>query len=87
MFRRNYDPNNKRTHLEEVKERTSVQTGLLVDGVDGGRLLAADCRETDVEVELETLGEVVLSLDRGLDPVAGRPPMKPSLRDPQCCYA
>lgn len=50
------------TNLEDVKESAGVETGLLVDSSEQSRLLAAVGKERGRQVELQTLGKVVLSL-------------------------
>jgi len=59
--------------LEEVKEGTCVETGLLVDGRDNDSLLRAFWEKGSVQVELETLGKVVLGLNGGAEDVRGGP--------------
>ncbi len=51
-----------RTNLENVKESTGVETGLLVDSSEQSRLLATIREEGGCQVELQTLGKVVLCL-------------------------
>lgn len=57
------------THLENVKESTGVKTRLLVSGSEQSSLLAAVGSEGSGEIELETLGEVVLGLDLSTEDV------------------
>jgi hypothetical protein len=61
------------THLEEVNGGTAVQRGLLVDGRKDGRLLRLGRVEGGREVELETLGDLVLELELGAEDVGGGP--------------
>ena len=62
-----------RTHLEEVEECAGVEAGLLVDSRHERALSGALGGERGREVELEALGEVVLSLDLGAEDVGGGP--------------
>lgn len=51
--------------LEDINNRARVETGLFPDGINEGRLAALVWEECADEVELEALGDVVLSLDLG----------------------
>ena len=60
-------------YLEEVDERTGVEAGLLVGRGERRTLAGALGNEGGGEVELETLGKVVLSLNLSLQDVGSGP--------------
>lgn len=62
-----------RAHLEKVNNSTTVQARLLVDGSNDRALLALGRVQRGREVQLETLGDLVLELDLGTEQV-GRGP-------------
>ena len=62
-----------RTYLENVKERAGVETGLLVGGGEERGLGTGVGGEGGGELELDTLGDLVVNLDLGLEDVARRP--------------
>jgi len=60
-------------NLEDVKEGTGVETRLLVDCSQQGGLGALLRQQSGREVELQTLGNLVLELNLGPEHVRGRP--------------
>ena len=60
-------------HLEEVDGGAGVEGGLLVDGSQNGGLLRLGRVEGGREVELETLGDLVLELELRAEQVGGGP--------------
>ena len=63
----------KSTNLEDVKESAGVEAGLLVGGGEESRLGTSVGGEGGLEVELDTLGDLVVNFDLGLEDVGGRP--------------
>jgi hypothetical protein len=63
----------KQTHLEQINGGPSVQRWLLVNGSDDSALLRFSRVESGSEVELETLGDLVLEFDLGSEEVGGGP--------------
>lgn len=63
------------TNLEDVKEGTGVQAGLLVNSVDKSRSRLGTLlwEKNAGNVELEALGELVLELELGAESVRGGP--------------
>lgn len=61
------------TDLENIKESTSVQAGLLVNGMKNGTLLTLIRVKGCVEVDLQALCDLVLELDLGLEDVVCGP--------------
>lgn len=61
------------SNLEDIKESAGVETGLLVDGSQQGRLGTFLGQQSSSKVELQTLGNLVLELDLGAKHVRGRP--------------
>ena len=61
------------TNLEDIKESAGVETRLLVNGSQQGRLGAFLRQQSSSEVELQTLGNLVLELNLGAKHVRGRP--------------
>jgi hypothetical protein len=62
-----------RAYLEDIKESTAVEARLLVGGSEHAGLDVLLRVETGGQVELETLGHVVLELNLGAEDVCGRP--------------
>ena len=60
-------------YLEEVKESTGVEARLLVGGGEESRLGTSVGGEGGLEVKLDTLGDLVVNLDLGLEDVARCP--------------
>ena len=60
-------------NLEDVKESAGVETGLLVDGGQQSRLGTLVWQQRGGEVELQTLGDLVLKLNLSAKHVRGRP--------------
>lgn len=60
-------------HLEEVNGGAGVEGGLLVDGSQDGGLLRLGRVKSGREVELETLGDLVLELELRAEQVGGGP--------------
>lgn len=65
--------NGSDAYLEDVKDSTCVEAGLLVDSVEERGFLALVGEEGGGQVKLEALGNLVLELDLGLEDVGGRP--------------
>jgi hypothetical protein len=61
------------THLEEVDGSPGVEGRLLVDGSKDGRLLGLGGVKGGSEVQLQSLGDLVLQLDLGSEEVGGGP--------------
>jgi hypothetical protein len=64
------------THLEEVDGSPGVEGRLLVDGGEDSRLLGLGGVEGGSEVQLQSLGNLVLQLDLGSEEVGGGPCLK-----------
>jgi len=63
----------ERRALEDIKEGTGVETGLLVDGVQDGVFGAFVGVESRVDLKFEALGDLVLDLNGTLENVGRRP--------------
>ena len=63
----------KTRYLEEIKDGTGVQTGLLVDRSQSSAFCASVSGKSGVQVELQALCKVVLSLEGGADEVCSGP--------------
>jgi len=61
------------THLEEVDGSPGVEGRLLVDGSEDSRLLRLGGVKSGSEVQLQSLGDLVLQLDLGSEEVGGGP--------------
>jgi hypothetical protein len=61
------------THLEEVDGSPGVEGRLLVDGSKDSRLLGLGGVKSGSEVQLQSLGDLVLQLDLGSEEVGGGP--------------
>lgn len=66
-------PEKQTTHAEEINNSPAVQTGLLVGSVDNGGLATGLGQQRGVQVQLETLGDLVLKLDGRSEDVGGSP--------------
>jgi hypothetical protein len=62
-----------KTHLEEVNGSPGVEGRLLVDGGEDSRLLGLGWVEGGSEVQLQSLGNLVLKLDLSSEEVGGGP--------------
>ena len=60
-------------YLENVKERAGVEARLLVGGGEESRLGTSVGGESGLEVKLDTLGDLVVDLNLGLQDVGSRP--------------
>lgn len=63
----------KRTYVENIETGTGVETGLLVGSVQEDRFRAGVGVECGVDINLETLGNLILELNGVLERVGGCP--------------
>ena len=70
--------NSQVTHLEEVNGSPGVEGRLLVDGSKDSRLLGLGGVKSGSEVQLQSLGNLVLQLDLGSEEVGGGPSLNVS---------
>ena len=61
------------SHLEHVEGTASVDTRLLVDGIEHSRLVSSVGCQRGGEVEFQSLCKVVLKLELGLENIGGHP--------------
>jgi len=61
------------SYLEDVKDSTSVETGLLVDSIEQSSLMTLLRKQRGAQIKFETLGDLVLQLHLSFEDIGCSP--------------